>query len=82
MKPEEPSADCGNGDHESPFSGNVPESVVDHGWGDFRTWLIIIGLSVALIVTTLIMYSIIGKHTPQKWNLGTPPTAPNFISLW
>jgi hypothetical protein len=53
---------------------------VDHGWGDLRTWVIIIGLSAALVITTLIIYALIGKHTLQHWNLGYPPTAPGLIA--
>ncbi|HEY3412027.1 MAG TPA: hypothetical protein VGM51_03110 [Armatimonadota bacterium] len=73
----------GNGDdrdHGIHPAGGAAGPRIDHGWGDFRTWLIIVGLSVAVIVTTLIMYSIIGKHTLQNWNLGNPPTSTSFIS--
>lgn len=55
-------------------------AVVDHGWGDFRTWAVIIGLSAFLVITTLIMYALIGKHTLQHWNLGYPATSPGMIS--
>lgn len=82
MSQERLPGDRGNGDHENPFSGDVPESMVDHSWGDRRTWLIIVALCVFLVGTTLIMYAVIGKHTLQNWNLGSPPTAPGFISLW
>lgn len=57
-----------------------PEAVVDHGWGDFRTWAIIIGLGAALVITTLIVYAIVGKHTLHHWNLGYPPTSPGLIA--
>jgi hypothetical protein len=69
----------GNGDNVPPVESHEHNSHVDHGWGDFKTWAIIIGLSVALVVTSLIMYTVIGKHTLKDWNLGYPATAPSIL---
>lgn len=51
-----------------------------HGFGDARTWFIIIGLAVWLIVTTVAVFFLVGQGRLTEWNLGWPPTSPKVIS--
>ncbi len=52
-----------------------------HGWGDRRTWFIIVGLAVWLIGTTIAVFFLVGQGTLTEWNLGWPPTSPKVIYL-
>jgi len=53
------------------------DEVIDHGWGDLKTWMWIILLAGGLLITTLIVYHFVGQGMLTDWNLGYPPTAPN-----
>jgi len=53
-----------------------------HGWGDRRTWTILIGLAVWLVVSTLVILAIVGRGRLTRWNLGWPPTSPKVITLY
>jgi hypothetical protein len=56
------------------------EDFVDHGWGDFRSWSYIIALCAFLILLSLVCYHFVGQGMRTEWNLGYPPTSPNFLA--
>jgi hypothetical protein len=55
------------------------DEFVDHGWGDLRSWSYIIALCAGLVILSLLAYYFIGQGMHTEWNLGYPPTSPNFL---
>lgn len=55
------------------------DEFVDHGWGDLKSWVPIVALCGGLIIISLICYHFVGEGMLTEWNLGNPPTAPNFL---
>ncbi|HEY3266481.1 MAG TPA: hypothetical protein VGM37_06120 [Armatimonadota bacterium] len=48
----------------------------ERGWGDFRTWAIIITLIAFLLLSGLVIFLMLGNGWAHDWNLGQPAIAP------
>ncbi|MBI3911918.1 MAG: hypothetical protein HY320_13430 [Armatimonadetes bacterium] len=51
------------------------------GWGDRRTWLWIGFLVVGSLAHTVIIHWLVGSEVRAEWNLGYPPTAPDYLLM-